>query len=202
MVLCDTSVVDWDAVGALGTWVVGGAVTWVAVKANSISADLKKAEQERIDRAARAMAAGLRAEVSTYSQALERLAERLEAVAKERWENIDVPRHAAAAFEAMRRVELADRSHLAAVLSNLPPELARKVSLVYAVQKKAQGVFANNVDYFREQQTLKHPNRREVTDYINDSATEYRRTIEKIEEVVSALADYLNLSLEQQGGMV
>ena len=60
MFLCDTSVVDWDAVGALGTWLVGGAAFWVAVKANDISADLKKAEHDRADRAARAMAAGLR----------------------------------------------------------------------------------------------------------------------------------------------
>ena len=102
----------------------------------------------------------------------------------------------------MRRVELADRSYLNAVLSNLPPELARKLSLVYAVQKKAHGVFANNASYMREQQGFKHPNRREVTDYLNGSAEEYRRTVAKIEEVVSALADYLDLSPEQQKGIV
>lgn len=201
MLLCDTSVVDWDAVGALGTWVVGGAAIWVALKANGIGAALKRAEEERADRAARAMAAGLRIEVLTYSRALERLAERLEALAKE-WNGVDVPGHAAAAFDEMRRVELADRSHLPSVLSNLPPELARKLSLVYAVQKKAHSVFAGNAAYMREQQSFTHPNRREVIEHLNDSAAEYRRTVAKIDEVVSALADYLGLSPEHQKGLV
>ena len=202
MLLCDGAVIDWAAVDALGTWVVGAAAIWVAIKANAIASSLGRADEDRADRAARAIATGLRIEVLTYAQALLRLAERLEHIAKQDWAHVDVPGHAAAAHEDMERVQPADRTYLPDVLSNLPGELARKLSLVYAVQKKAQSVFSANADYLREQRSFKRPNRVDVVSKLVASAEEFRRTVAKIQEVVNALGDYLGLDAEQSKPMV
>lgn len=195
MLLCDTSVVDWSAVGALGTWAVGLAAIFVAWKANGIASNLRAAEQARSEKAARALAAGLRIEILTYWRAMTKLGVRLEALANDRSPDTDVPGHAVAAHEEMRLVEFPDKSNMVALLPYMPEELAKKISSLQAVQKAADATFVGNVNYWREQR--QRPSQSHQTN-LNSSAAELGRLAAKVEEIVDALSDYLAISPEDR----
>jgi hypothetical protein len=198
MLLCDTSVVDWDAVGALGTWAVGIAAIFLAWKANGIASDLKAAEQRRSEKAARAIAAGLRIEILTYLRATRGLAARLESLAMARSLDVDVPGHAAATLEAIQRVEFSDKSAIAAILPHMPEELASKISSLHAVQRSAGSTFATNLSYWKEQSTHKHPDRHSWRQNLSESSSELGRLADKVEAIADAISDYLGVSPEDR----
>src|SRR5262245_26224492 len=118
----------WEAIGAIGTWVVGGAAIWVAWKANSIASQLRQAERHRAERAAKAVAAGLTIEIAHYKRSLQHLADRLEDIAGGNPHQVDIPGHAAAAFEQILLITPSDWSQLGSVLGDLPAELATAIS--------------------------------------------------------------------------
>ena len=77
MYFCEGYTLNWDAVGALGTWAVGLAAAWLAYKANAISAQLRHSETQREKAATRAMVIGLKLEAAHFAFRLKSMGEAL-----------------------------------------------------------------------------------------------------------------------------
>jgi hypothetical protein len=186
--LCDTSVIDWNAVGAVGTWVVGISAGWLAFNANRIALGLRKVESEREERAARAMVWGLRHEARNYGLHLQSLAEKLKTLAH--MPGLNPAAHAATGFETIENVALSDSGNLAGIFPNLPDELGRKISALYAEEKTSSALFRNNAKYFREFDVVRG-NPRELSPLFDRSSAEISRLAQRVFECVEAMTNYL-----------
>lgn len=129
MGFCDASAVDWEAVGAVGTWVIGIAAGFLAWRANSIAMRFKRAEDERQEAAAKAMITGLRLEASHFSFRLENFGKALIGLAQDF--SSDALAHAMASSRLLERVSLSDDSTKAALRAALPETLNRQVAFLY-----------------------------------------------------------------------
>lgn len=74
---CDTSAVDWNAVGGLGTWFIGAAAIFVAIRANALTKAIQQGEQRRSRVAARNAAISVQMELGEYEQLSTRIANEL-----------------------------------------------------------------------------------------------------------------------------
>lgn len=74
---CDTSAIDWDAVGALGTWFVGAAAIFVAIRANALTKAIQQGERRRSSAAARNAAISMQMELEEYALLSARIADEL-----------------------------------------------------------------------------------------------------------------------------
>jgi len=188
--LCDTSVIDWSAVGAVGTWVVGISAGWLAFNANRIALGLRTAERGREERAARAMVWGLRHEARNYGLHLQSLAETLKNLAHMPGPN--PAGHAATVFETIEAVALSDFSNLASTLPNLPDELGRKVSSLYAEEKTSSAMFRSNAKYFRQLELLgTNHQQQQLFPLLDRGSAEISRLAQRVFECVEAMTNYL-----------
>jgi hypothetical protein len=187
--LCDTSAIDWGAVGAVGTWVVGISAGWLAFNANRIALGLRTAERGREERAARAMVWGLRHEARNYGLHLQSLAEKLKNLAQ--MPGASPATHAATVFETIEAVALSDFSNLATILPNLPDELGRKVSSLYAEEKTSSALFRNNAKYFRELERLGRDHQQQMSPLLDRGSAEISRLARRVFECVEAMTNYL-----------
>lgn len=186
--LCDTSVIDWGAVGAVGTWVVGISAGWLAFNANRIALGLRRAESEREERAARAMVWGLRHEARNYALQLQSLAEKLKTLA--RMPGLNPANHAATVFETVGNVALSDSGNLIGIFPHLPDGLGRKISALYAEERTSSALFRNNAQYLRELDVVRS-DPRQLSPLFDRGSAEISRLAERVIECVEAMTTYL-----------
>lgn len=189
MWFCDISTVDWNAISAVGTWVVGGAAIWVAFKANAIAHNLHAAEAERERRAAEAMVIGLRIETIHYGTRIKRLAARLNELVDH---GSNLAMHAAVAFEAIERIEVSDLGHRTALLPNLPADLSKQISFLWADVKAARSTFANNATFMREALNLKVGDS-DLAQNLRMSSQELHRMASRTFDVVYGMTAFLGM---------
>lgn len=176
MGICDTSVVDWDAVAAVGTWVVGIAAIFVAARANAISVQLKTAERERSTLAARTMLIGLRLEVLHYASRLQRLGSRL----------VDLSAAPGpleigsinAAISLMEGVKLSSLDSKLWAMAGVPQDIAEDISFLYAREITTTATFAN-------------------TQMLISALDERPETVRRLREILSSTGSELSTSAVQ-----
>lgn len=185
---CNASVVDWDAVGALGTWAVGLAAVYLAFQANRLATALKESQSGKDQRSARAMVLGLRLEVLNYGLRLKRLGETLQSRAIPAGNQAE---HAAVAFEAMQSLKFTDFGHRVAVLPHLPSELAERITFLYAQEQTSRVTFEVSARLMKRihEGAPDH----DLTPVIRQAVTETTRIADGAFDLLAKLTDYLGL---------
>jgi hypothetical protein len=145
---CDSSVINWDAVGAVGTWVVGAGAVWVAVQANLVASRLKVAQQTRERAASRAMLLGLRLEAIEYARRLRILAQALHSEAESPGDG--TANFVSLAFQSMSQAGFSDFAHRASHIGDLPSALADDVNWLYARERINRAKFVSNAAMFAD----------------------------------------------------
>lgn len=201
MFLCDTSVVDWDAVGAVGTWVIGAAAIWAAFQANAIAVRLRRAQDERNMQVARAMLIGLRLEALHYAKRLKGFSETLQRIARMRSADPLSPqleglREAGDAFRMMQNVTLSDVGHRITALASVPQHLAEEINSLYANERTNRTVFQNNAELIHGSNPLLNP-MLELKPKLRTSGEEIKRSADQVLSTVNAISTYLGLPAEE-----
>lgn len=185
---CDTSAIDWDAIGAVGTWVVGGAAAWVAFQANVISRRLKRDQEQRDAIAARAMLSGLRTEAMDYARRLRNLGDTL---AQLRLDG-NPAKIAQMGFESLTHIGFTDFGHRAEHVKSLPQEVADAVNWLYARERTNRAQFIANVEVFKQFNDPVRPNPL-VLPQLKAAAQDLAKAAEKVVDVANRLSRHLGL---------
>lgn len=192
MDFCDTSVIDWNAWSAVGTWVVGIAAVALAWKANSISSQLRRAEEKRNTQAAQAMIAGLRMETLNYAMRLEMLIRRLRELSH--IATTEACSKAADAYGDLARIAFSDYGHRVAQLPNLPAGLATEVSTLYAMEKNNRDSLLSMEQILRR--AVNHQFRPEQFRSLLDADKRLADTATNLFKTVDSMGSYLGLPAE------
>lgn len=151
MGLCDASTVDWEAIGALGTWAVGIAAIFLAYQANSFAKQLRRSNDERDKRTVEATISGLQMEIMHYARILEWAADRLEILAQERKE--ETPNRGRRVLEGVRNARLSAPSNLGLVLATVPAELGQSISKLHSSDVVMQRKIENDIQFLNTYKT-------------------------------------------------
>lgn len=147
---CDSSVINWDAVSAIGTWVIGIAAVMVAWWANTIAVSLRQLQTEREETSARVMLTGLRIEVKEYAKRLNKLVDLLCALKDKPGDNPTASAHLA--FSVMAKVGFSDFAHRSAAVQTLPKEIGEAISWIYSRERINRALFMSNAELFEKYQ--------------------------------------------------
>jgi hypothetical protein len=131
---------------------------------------------------------GLRHEARNYGLQLQSLADKLKSFVS--MPGLNPALHAATVFETIVAVTLSDASNLASILRNLPDELGRKISALYAEEKTSSALFRNNAKYFREFDVVRG-NPRQLSPLFDRGSAEISRLAQRVFECVEAMTTYL-----------
>lgn len=187
--------IDWEAVGAVGTWAVGFAAIWLAIKANGIAASLRKAGEEREGRAARTMVLGLRLETLHYEYRIKHLSDVLSELAKK--PGFNPANRAAEVFETAEKAGLTDVGQKMALVPHLPEELGRQISFLFADEAIARATFRNSAQHMRKLERLELSDEssevKQMLGVIADASEAHRSLAGRVFEVLNAMTTYLGL---------
>jgi hypothetical protein len=175
----------WEAVGAVGTWVIGFGAIFIGFKANTLSRDLRAAETRRADRSARAVASSLRVSIHAYLEHARWFAGTLRSLAENG--SPTMAKQALLLYESASQARLPDISALSIALPSLPDDLAARIARLSAVESNQIANMRSHVNYLREHLTPSAVEVAAFKNYFLADAEAYEAVATKVATILEAL---------------
>lgn len=147
MDFCDQSVIDWDAVAAVGTWAVGIGAGLLAWKASALAHQLHREASAREERGARVIIAGVRHEMRDYAARFTTTSETLTGhlAAPPTATRLEVQQ----ALEDIEKHPLREIGDRASALGALPQSAVDTIADLYAQEVRLREILALALRFYR-----------------------------------------------------